>query len=575
MPNRQTFARMRSSRTSIPAAPSGAFLISTIAPSPRQKTIAFALTVLLGSAFLGSVAFRDVQLRRVDSFVPIANTIICLNDVITASLLYAQFSITRTRALLPLASGFLFTALIMLPHELSFPGAFAPGGLLGGVQTTALLYLSQHTVFLIGAIAYTLLRDRPQEAPARESSAAVPIVVAVLAVVTGVVSLAWLFAAGTPLLPPIMADAIHTSASFRRIMSPFMLLQAVVSVFVFRRRSTSMIDLWVKIAMESWLIETLLTAIVQTRFSLVFYVSRTMGVVSSSVVLLVFLSESMMLHRRLVITLIAREREREGQRTAIDIVVSTLAHELRQPLTAILMNERAAVRMLPPAPAGPREELPAILEDIRVSVLRANEIIDSVRTMFAAAAGHRELLDANAIVSEAVDLMRIELETHRVAVSLDLSPELPSIPGHHGQLLEVLLNGLKNAVESLAAVLDRNRDVTLRTARLDADAVAISIEDSGTGFDPRDRHRAFEPFYSTKPRGMGLGLSICEAIVSAQGGTLSLLPRSPHGAVLRIALRGSSAVTRSSITSPTAAVRNGAGNQALVDLPEPMHRSVV
>ena len=133
--------------------------------------------------------------------------------------------------------------------------------------------------------------------------------------------------------------------------------------------------------------------------------------------------------------------------------------------------------------------------------------------------------------------MGLDFEAHRVTVHFDPAPELRPIIGHRGQLLEVLLNGLKNAVESLADVSDRKREVRLSTVPLDPHVVAISIEDSGAGLDARDRRRAFEPFYTTKPRGMGLGLSICQSIVSVHEGALSLVPLTARRGVAHRAAR--------------------------------------
>jgi signal transduction histidine kinase len=514
----------------------GPFLISTLPPSREQQSLARALAVLLGIAFLGALAFRGVQLHRYDAFVPVADTIVCLNDALTAALLYAQFSITRQRALLALASGFLFKALMMIPHALTFPGAFAPDGLLGAhLQTTPFFTIVQQLVFLFGAIAYTVYRDRQDDLPAADGSAAAPIGIAVGAVIAGVLYTTWFFTAGGTALPTIMADPTHTTIGFQRGGSRLFLLAIAASIIVFRRRSTSMVDLWVKIAMWSWVCEILLVIAVPMRFSLVFYVARTMGMLSSGFVLLVFLSESLILHRRLVATLVAREQEREGHRTSIDMVVGTLAHELRQPLTSILLNKQAGKKLLARGSAA-AEEVPAVFDDIGASVVRANEVIDSVRTMFAPSAGDRGRIDANALVRDAVDLTRLELEAHHVALTLDLSPDLLDTMGHRGQLLEVMLNGLKNAIESLVGVSDGARALRILTTALETDGVAISIEDSGVGLDPRVSNRAFDPFFSTKPRGMGLGLSICQSIVSAHGGALSLASRHPRGAVLRIEL---------------------------------------
>jgi signal transduction histidine kinase len=530
------------------------FLISARPPSARQEQLARGIGAVLLAAFLVTVAFRHVQLPRADAYVPIANTVVCLNDFLTASLLFAQFSVTRSRALLALASAFLFKTLILVPHALTFPGAFAPSGLLGAqLQTTAWLYLSQHVGFLLGAIIYTRLGDR-RAVLGDQRSAALPIAMSVAAVVAVVVSLTWLVTEhGTP-LPPIMADPIHTTLEFRNIGGPLLVLLSLTSIVVFRQRPRSMIDLWLRVALWSWVFETLLQAIVEARFSLVFYVGRTLGALSSSFVLLVLLSESLMLHTRLVLSMAAREQEREGQRTAMDVMIGSMAHELRQPLTSIKANGSAGARMLASAP-NETGEIRAILDDIGTSVDRANEIVDSVRTMFAASPRDRASIDANELVRAAVEMMRLEFETHRVAIHLDLASGLPAIHVHRGQLMQVLVNGMTNAVESFAGVSDRAREVHIRTLRDEPGGISIVIEDSGFGLDPDLQARVFEPFYSTKERGRGLGLSICQSIVEAHGGTLSLLSGSKHGAVFRIelpVLSGADPLQQETAPSPVA-----------------------
>jgi signal transduction histidine kinase len=518
------------------AFPGGVFLISTQPPTPDQRWIARLLGVVLLGAFLVAFAFRHVQLARQDAFIPTTNAIVFVNDLITALLLFAQFSVTRSRALLVLASGYLLTAFIHVAHALSFPGAFAPLGLLGSdLQTTAWLHLSQFAAFLLGAVGYTVLRDRPDRTTSSDSGIVLPIGASVAGVAAAALALTWGLTIASPHLPPLMADVVHMSAGYRRLGSPMLALFALASIVVFRRRATSMVDLWVQLATWSWLLDVLLTASIQARFTLVFYAHRSMAVVSSGFVLIALLFESLMLHRRLVLAMAAREQEREGHRTAVDIIVGSLAHELRQPLASILVNESVGKTLLAAEPPE-RDEVRAVFGDIRASVLRANEVIDSVRNMFTPSARDQNPIDVNELARQAVELMHVELEADRVVVDLDLSPGLPPIQGHRGQLLEVLLNGLKNAVDSLAGVTDRSRQLCVRTGAREPDGVSISVEDSGIGLDAQLRDRIFEPFQTTKPGGTGLGLSICQSIVTAHGGSLSLTPRVPHGAVFRVEL---------------------------------------
>ena len=541
----------------------GPFLISTRPPGRIQLGLAGLVTGVLFGAFLVTVAFRDTQLVRLDAFVPVANAVTGLNDLLTAVLLYAQFCLTRARALLVLASGFLFKTLILVPHAVTFPGVFATDGLLGEqLQTTAWLFPLQQMGFVLCAIAYTILRDREQRAPSGDD----PVLLRIAATVTATVGVAvigtWILVAEGPHLPRLFAaNAVNLSEEFRRIVLPLMLAMALGSLVVLRRRPTSMIDLWLHVAVWSFLFEALLIPVSPGRYSLVFYVNRVMGMVSSSFVLLVLLSESSMLHRQLVRAMAAREQEREGHRTAMDVMVGSLAHELRQPLGAIRINGQAGAIMLSGTPAD-LEDVRAMFTDISKSAERANEIIDSVRTMFAHSPQDRVALDANDLVREAVDILHLELEAHRVVLDLDLSPELPKIRGHRGQLMQVLTNGVKNGVESLATIPDRVRQLRICTVPLEPDGVAIRIEDSGRGLDPVARERVFEPFFSTKPRGMGLGLAICQSIIEGHEGTLSLLPGSPHGAIFQVELPALATLDQVQDVRPVAGARSSISSAA-------------
>jgi C4-dicarboxylate-specific signal transduction histidine kinase len=258
-----------------------------------------------------------------------------------------------------------------------------------------------------------------------------------------------------------------------------------------------------------------------------------MGILSSSFVLFVLLSESILVHTRLVLSMMAREQEREGQRMAMEVLVGSLAHELRQPLTAIRANASAGVRTILSGPNA-MDEVRATFSDIRESVDRATGIVDSVRTMFAASQRDRGRIYVNDLVRDVLGMMRPELEAQRVAVSVDLPSGVPAIHGHRGQLMQVLVNGMTNAIDSLTAVSDRTRQLHIRTVARKPAGVSIMIEDSGVGLDPRMRDRLFEPFHSTKPHGMGLGLLICQSIAEAHGGTISLVPRPGHGAVFQV-----------------------------------------
>src|ERR1700730_10180322 len=190
------------------------FILSTLSPSVAQRRLALAVVLALLVAFVITAGPRGaIQPGRVDSFVPAFATAMFVNDLITAVLLFAQFSILRSGALLVIASGYLFTALVIIPWMLTFPGVFAPRGLLGaGLQSTAWLYILWHAGFPGFVIAYALLKDAD---PTKRSWRG-PVHVAILssvAVPAGIVcAAAFLVTAGDELVPRLMLDTVHLSA---------------------------------------------------------------------------------------------------------------------------------------------------------------------------------------------------------------------------------------------------------------------------------------------------------------------------------------------------------------------------
>src|SRR5258705_5922740 len=149
------------------------FMLSSLPPGPAQKRLALAVVLALLVAFFITVGpLSTVQVGRIDAFVPAYATAMFVNDSITAVLLFAQFSMLRSRALLAIASGYLFTALIVIPWMLTFPGVFTPGGLLGaGLQTTNWLYILWHAGFPMFIIVYALLKDGDPAKRLRQGSA--------------------------------------------------------------------------------------------------------------------------------------------------------------------------------------------------------------------------------------------------------------------------------------------------------------------------------------------------------------------------------------------------------------------
>lgn len=200
-------------------------------------------------------------------------------------------------------------------------------------------------------------------------------------------------------------------------------------------------------------------------------------------------------------------------------LTASLAHELRQPLTAILSNAQAGQRLL--AAASPDwSEIREILADIVADDQRAGEVIRRLQALLRKGALELQPLDLNDLVQEAAGLVRSDALIHQVSVTLDLAPGLPPLEGDRIQLEQVILNLLVNALEAVRNSTTLGRTLTLRTRRPDAGSVQIAIQDAGPGIPPERLGRIFEPFYTSKPNGLGMGLAICRSIVAAHGGRI-------------------------------------------------------
>ena len=235
-------------------------------------------------------------------------------------------------------------------------------------------------------------------------------------------------------------------------------------------------------------------------------------------------------HARQELTQVAR-------RMSLATMSAAIAHEIRQPLGAIVTNANAGLRWLD----RPQPDLDEVRDSLRHIVAdghRASEVIQSVRTMFTKTEQPGAALDANDLIRETIAMANGDLDASRVVVDLELADKLPPITAHKGQLQQVILNIVTNAIDSMRAIDDRGRLMRVRSRPFDTNGVAVSVQDSGTGIDPQNVNRIFDAFFSTKTNGMGMGLAICRSIVEAHGGRLSVSAGVPHGSVFHIVLPG-------------------------------------
>ena len=228
------------------------------------------------------------------------------------------------------------------------------------------------------------------------------------------------------------------------------------------------------------------------------------------------------------------ELGRVARLTTVGAMAATIAHELNQPLAAIVSNGNAGLRWLD-RPEPNLEEARSALGRVANEGHRAAQIITSIRAMFKKDSGARSPVAINELVCDVVSTSLGELKARRVSLALQLLDDLTPVQADRVQLQQVLLNLLTNAIDSMAAVTDRPHMLCVRSEHLE-DWVLVSVQDSGTGIAPEHAERMFDAFFTTKPNGIGLGLSICRSIVESHGGRLSVFPAHPHGSVFQVML---------------------------------------
>jgi C4-dicarboxylate-specific signal transduction histidine kinase len=223
------------------------------------------------------------------------------------------------------------------------------------------------------------------------------------------------------------------------------------------------------------------------------------------------------------------ELSRVARVTALSALTASIAHEINQPLAGIITNASTCLRMLatePPNLEGARATAQRTIRDGD----RASEVIRRLRALFAHKAPLCEKFDLNDATREVLALSAAELQRRRVIVGSDFADDLPAVDGDRVQLQQVILNLVLNAADAMSAVNDRPRDLHVATARDEQGRVRLSVTDAGVGFGPEGGGRLFEPFYTTKAEGMGIGLSVSRSIIESHGGRLTAAANDGVGA---------------------------------------------
>jgi len=494
--------------------------LSTLPAGRDERRLALAAVLASVAVFVAAAPFAKAPLAQIGAFIPVYESALVINDLITAVLLFGQFGILRSRALLVLASGYLLTAFIAVAHALTFPGLFSPTGLLGaGPQSTAWLYMFWHGGFPLLVIAYALLkgeaRDTTGPAP---GTAVLACVAAVLAAVCGLTLLA---TAGQDALPAIMQGNHYTPAMIV-VVSSVWVLSLVALAVLWRRRPHSVLDLWLMVVMCAWIFDIALSAVLNAgRFDLGFYAGRIYGLLAASFVLIVLLLENSVLYARLVETH-ESERRKTSELLAVnkelDAFSHSVAHDLRAPLRAV----DGYARMLEDAHAdGLDAEGRRLLGVVRASSQLMGRLIDALLDF--ARLGREPLrtrpVELDDLVSQTIDELRSGLSGRTIDFVIG---KLGTAVADPALLKQVLANLLGNAIKFTR---DKNPAVVEVGCRREAqtgDANVYYVKDNGAGFDMRYSGKLFGVFQrlhrAEEYEGTGVGLSIVQRVINRHGG---------------------------------------------------------
>jgi C4-dicarboxylate-specific signal transduction histidine kinase len=218
-------------------------------------------------------------------------------------------------------------------------------------------------------------------------------------------------------------------------------------------------------------------------------------------------------------------------------LTASLAHEITQPISSARNNARAALNFLDRQPPN-LDKVKQALDSAVGNADQAGEIIDRIRDHIRKAPPRKAHLDLNRAIEEVIALARSAITSNKVSVQTLLAARLSPLEGDRVQLQQVILNLVLNAVEAMSSVEVGSRELLISTEQTPGNGVLVTVRDSGPGIDPEHLERVFQAFYTTKPSGVGMGLSICRSIIEAHGGRLWAGPNQPRGAAFRFTFPG-------------------------------------
>jgi signal transduction histidine kinase len=529
----------------------GAF-ISTAAVGSREWRSCFAIIGVSAVVFIACVPFVRMPLPASPAFVAAYNAISTCNDFTTSVILFGHFNLLRSRALLLLASGYLFAALISVIQLLTFPGVFSPAGLLGAAPQTALwLCIFWHGGFPLIVVLYALFHARSRQTSVPPSLAIAAAVIAAI----GAVLACWLAATwgtGSAGFLPALLDADGFTPSQRVINLINIVLVVGAFLLLSIRSRRTLLDLWLMIVMVYWFCDIVLSSYLNGgRYDFGFYAGRIYGAMAASFVLAVLVLENGRLYGHLAVAasdlkeratellqtnetlqgeITNRQRAEEDLRRAqaelagvsrmnsMGELTSSLADEVNHPIGAIMINAETCLRWLSDETPNV-ERARAITERIVEDGSRASRTIARIRQIFDKAGPLRDIVDVNDVIREMTVLLDGEAARYGVSIRTEQMERPLRVTGDRAQLMQVLMHLMINAIEAMKEK-DGIRELLIRSQQGEDRRITVSVRDTGVGLPQLPPDQIFKAFFSTKPKSIGIGLSISRSIVEEHGGCL-------------------------------------------------------
>jgi len=512
-------------------------VIATVPATDRQRTMAVGVVIVLIAAAIVIAPFASIQVGRVDAFIPVLQTVVSVVDLVTATLLFAQFSIQPQRALLALASGYIFSGSFAFLQTLAFPGGYASTGLIGdGPNTPAWMYVLWHTTFSAAILVYALSKNTTGAARLPGRPALTAIVITVACVLAVIVGLTWIVTSKAEYLPKFYNSdvAVQTRLGNQINFALWLWGATALTVLFFRRRT--ILDLWLMVILLAYMPNFLVAMIGSSvRFTIGWYAARGFVLIGSCMLLSVLLVETMFLYSRLVSAIILQRRERTNRLLSVEAATAAIAHEINQPLGSMSLNCDAALECLKATPLD-LEELRSCLTDVKNDNSRANEIVAGIRALFKTTTPQRTMVEINRLAQEVLRMVEHDLLVHGVSISTEFQEDVPQVRADPIQLQQVILNLVRNAIDAIAIGPITIKAIRLVTTYDGKSAVSLYVQDTGPGIATEKETQIFDPFFTTKISGMGLGLSISRRIIEDHGGDLRLSETSSKGCTFEIAL---------------------------------------